>query len=173
MASTTLIPVDRYIHDYIDRGLKPPCEFLDGSLRPKPMGDLQHGWIQALIASIINQSCPGFRALTELHVRIRADEFLIPDVAVLRKPVRKHGYPGPSEPVHLFIEVRSDSQTVDELLTKCREYHRWGVPFCWIVDAEAEAVWQFSQGQQPLQVDIHGSVHAGEIGIDVAKIFAE
>src|SRR5262245_40601830 len=132
MATTTLIGVDEYLRDYVEKEKEPSWEYIDGVLRQKPMPDLDHGSIQAGVTVLVMQRFPEFRAATEVHVRITPTEFLVPDVVILRKEQARESYP--SRPVHVCVEILSPNQTFGDTVVRCHEYHRWGVPMCWMVD---------------------------------------
>jgi Uma2 family endonuclease len=80
--------------------------------------------------------------LTELTTRLREGQFYVPDIAVeeIAKPIPGR-YPGPKEPVLLCVEVGSPPDRVGKLFGKCEEYHKWGVPYCWVIDPERRKAW--------------------------------
>ena len=59
------------------------------------------------------------------------------------------------------------------MLDKCKRYHAWGVPYCWIIDPEKQAAWQHRVGSDPEKVNRAGSLRAGELGVSMDELFAE
>jgi Uma2 family endonuclease len=108
--------VEDYIKAYIDGGAKPACEYVDGFLIPKGMGNRKHSRIQRRLLELL-RAYSNFEAFPELHARVRETEFRIPDIVVERKPVTEDYYP--TKPVHLCIEIISPEQTLGQMLEKC------------------------------------------------------
>lgn len=160
MSTTTLIPVGEYLR----LTGKPNREYRDGVLFPKPMATWSHGVLQGLLVAMLSRL--GFRAGSEISVRISAQIILIPDVIATRI-VQK---PYPTEPVELCCEILSPGDSLAEVFNKCEEYHDWGVPFCWVLDPAQPAAWEYHSGSQPLQVT--DRLRAGGISIDLAELFA-
>lgn len=170
MTATTLVPVDEYLRDYVEKEKKPSWEYIDGVLRQKPMGSFDHGTMQVGVGVLVEQRFPEFRAATEVHVRITPTEFLVPDLVIVRKEQPLERYPG--KPVHVCVEIISPDDTFGQTVIKCHEYHRWGVPMCWIVDPVARKAWNFANGELPREVPANGALEAPEIAIPVADLFA-
>ena len=168
-ASTALVSVDEYIQHYINGGAKPACEYVDGVLIPKPLGNRKHSRTQVRLTVLLNERFRQFEVLTEIHARLRTGQFYIPDVAVERRGSGTGDYPGPDSPVHLCIEIVSPGQGVGQLLGKCEEYHRWGVLFCWVIDPERETAWEYPRGGEPQRVTV---LRAGEIELSLEEILA-
>ena len=73
----------------------------------------------------------------------------------------------------LIVEVRSYGQTLPYLVNKCtNRYHRAGIPYCWIIDADSQTGYEcHREGPHPQPVN---TLTAGPIiAVPVAQIFAE
>ena len=163
-AGTTLIPVEEYLRT----NYKPNCEYIDGVLRPKPMGTLKHGRIQASFIRLIVGG--NFEIDPEVTVRIREGKYLIPDLIVQRKDAVQDPYP--TAPVHVCIEILSPGDRVSELFAKCEEYHAWGVEMAWIVDPESRRAWEYPKGQLFREVPPDGCLIAEGISVSMASLFS-
>jgi Uma2 family endonuclease len=76
-------------------------------------------------------------------------------------------------PAFLVAEVRSYGQTLPYLVKKCKDrYHRAGISYCWIIDADSQAGYEcHREGPHPQQADI---LTAGPvIEVPVPEIFEE
>jgi Uma2 family endonuclease len=111
-----------------------------------------------------------FEAFPELHARLRETEFRVPDIIVERKPVINEEYP--ALPVYLCIEILSPDQTLRQLFDKCERYHAWGTEYCWVIDPEAPAAWEYHQNGQPYLRPVGEALAAGEIRLPVVEIFS-
>lgn len=163
--SATLISV----HEYLQAGCKPACEYRDGVLTPKPMPTRKHSQAQFRINSLIDASAPGFEAGPELTLRLSAGRFLVPDIAVQQKDRIQDPYP--TEPIHLCVEVLSPEDRLSAVIAKGEEYHAWGVPTVWIVDPERRLAWEFSRERGLREVPPGGSLNADPIKIALSDVF--
>ena len=160
MASTTLVSVE----EYLKTSYEPNCEYIDGVLRPKPLGTSKHGYLQGLLWALLCQR--GYRVAVELTVCISPTQFLIPDVAADSKPF---GDPYPDTPALLCIEILSPGDRVLTMLAKCEDYHAWGVPYCWAIDPENARAWEYHrEGALESRTD---SLRAGDIGIEISQLY--
>ena len=170
--STPLISPDEYIARFVDAGEKPSCEYSDGILLPKSMGTKKHSQVQANLTRLIgDQYGDVLNPLPELTTRLRETQFYVPDLAVeeLANPITGR-YPGPATPVLLCVEIVSPPDRVGRLFAKCEEYHKWGVPFCWVIDPERQISWEyFSSDLEPRKMQ--DVLHAGLIQLALADVF--
>ena len=169
MSSTTLMPASDYVKTYIDGGARPQAEYVDGRLLPKGMGTRKHSRIQRRLLELLG-AYRKFEAFPELHARLREREFRIPDIIVEQKPVLDEAYP--AQPVYLCIEILSPDQTLQQLFDKCERYHAWGTAYCWVIDPEEPAAWEYHQNGQPDLRPAAEALAAGEISLPVVEIFS-
>jgi len=163
MSTAALVSVEDYLH----RTEKPYCEYRDGVLHPKAMPTKLHALAQYMLVVLLRR--PGVEALAEMHVRLSATKYLIPDV--IAAPVIQGPYP--TEPVLLCIEILSPDDRVGAMLAKCEQYHAWGVPFCWVVDPEKQTAWQYHSGGEPEHLERGGTLTAGELIVRLEELFKE
>src|SRR5580692_713219 len=160
MGTTALVPVEEYLR-YSE---KPNCEYRDGVLYPKAMPTKLHSIIQRVLLTLLEKQ--GVQAFPELTVRVSPTRYLVPDVAVAGD------FPGPypTEPVLLCCEILSPEDRLGALLSKCEEYHAWGVPFCWVIDPVKRSAWQYHRAAEPERVP--ATLRAGEFSIDLKELFS-
>ena len=155
------------VEDYLRRTEKPNCEYDDGVLYPKSMATASHGQTQKDVMRLLDKQ--GVESLPEVTVRLSATKYLVPDVVAAPRIQR----PYPTEPVLLCIEILSPDDRPGAMLAKCEQYHDWGVPFCWVIDPETQAAWEYHRGGSPHDVDRGGTLRAGELSIQLPELFAE
>lgn len=170
--STASVTVEEYIARFVEGGEKPACEYVDGVLIPKSMGTKKHSQVQANITRLIGDRYEEtLNPLPELTTRLRETQFYVPDIAIeeLAKPI--HGrYPGPGNPVLLCVEIVSPPDRVGKLFGKCEEYHKWGVPYCWVIDPERKIAWEyFPDDFEPRKRD--KTLAAGPIQLGLEDVF--
>lgn len=132
----------------------------------KALPTKRHAIIQyALVDALRNQ---GLDAYLELTVRISASRYLVPDVAPVREDFDG---PYPTEPVLLCREILSPEDRSGAMLSKCEEYHAWGVPFCWVIDPVKRTAWEYHAGGEPERV--LETVRASELRVSLEELFHE
>ncbi|HKD07653.1 MAG TPA: Uma2 family endonuclease [Bryobacteraceae bacterium] len=163
---TTLVSVE----EYLASTHKPAYEYLEGILREKPMPTSGHSRMEKRLSLLIDDRNCGYEAFPELTVRISRSRFLVPDIAVQRTDDLQEPYP--TRPVHLCIEILSPEDRLADVVVKCDDYHRWGTPYCWIIDPEEKTCWEYHSGGRPHPVAEGGQISAGEISLELDDVFA-
>lgn len=161
MSSTALVPVEEYLH-YAG---KPNCEYIDGVLYPKAMTTKFHSRIQRILLRMLEEQ--GVEPFPELTLRISPAKFLIPDVTVA------HDFSGPypTDPVQLCCEILSPDDRLGAMLSKCEEYHAWGVPYCWVIDPVKRTAWEYHNGLEPVRAA--AKLQAGELTVDLDQLLSD
>lgn len=109
-------------------------EYVRGELLYKPMPDIIHGTLQALLVVMLYSSLNrlGFRVATEVRCQVEKDIYRLPDVAVFAPD-----HPDdllPKQAAFLTVEIVSKDEKFSELLEKLEDYRAWGVSHIWVVD---------------------------------------
>ena len=130
MATAISIPLT----EYLLKTYEPDCDYIDGELKERNVGEQPHGHIQAIIASIFreNRKAWSTRAITETRVQTQPTRFRIPDICILRSS-------DPHDPIIRFapnicIEILSKDDSLSELQEKVDEFLEMGVAHIWVVD---------------------------------------
>jgi Uma2 family endonuclease len=72
--------------------------------------------------------------------------------------------------VLLCVEIVSPPDRVGKLFGKCEDYHKWGVPYCWVIDPERKRAWEyFPNDFEPRRVE--DDLNAGPIVLKLADVF--
>jgi Uma2 family endonuclease len=130
MSARTGISVEDYLHTgFLDLDR----EYRDGELVERSLPDYLHGKTQALLVAFflaLRNKLPLF-ACVETRMKIRANVYLIPDVAAFwpEEPAAV-----PDHPPLVAIEILSKDDRLTEVRAKLDEYRAWGVPHVWLVD---------------------------------------
>lgn len=160
--------------EYLATSYRPDCDYVDGEVRERNLGEQPHGLVQLTIGSIFlrNRKLWGLRPITEQRVQVSATRFRIPDVCVVLS----------SEPVHpillapplLCVEVLSPEDRFQRIHERVDEYLRMGVPHVWIIDPITREVWTAttSCGTQPLQGE-ELTIPGTPVRLSRAEIFEE
>ena len=160
MSTTVLIPVEEYLR----LTEKPYREYRDGVVSAKAMPTKFHAIIQYALLMLLRGQ--GVRPLPELTLRISPTKYLVPDVSVAAD------FPGPypTEPIQLCCEILSPEDRLGSMLSKCEEYHVWGVPFCWVIDPVKRSAWEYHAESEPARVGT--TLRAGDLNISLEELFS-
>ena len=130
MASATLIPVS----EYLATTYRPDCDYIDGEVRERNLGEQPHAHLQTIFGSIFREHRKTWatRALTEQRVQISASRYRIADVCILRSS-------DPQDPIIrvaplLCIEILSKGDSLSELQERVDDYSAMGVQNIWAID---------------------------------------
>jgi Uma2 family endonuclease len=146
-------------------------EYVDGILIEKPLPTWKHSELQLWLGALLLKYYPWLSVGSELHSKLRQNNWRIPDVAVQSQEIarsEKYAF----APLLLAIEIRSPEDKWSDLLKKFEDYHVWGVPYCWLLDPETERAWTYHKDSDFDEVTNKGYIQAGEIQLSIAEIFS-
>jgi Uma2 family endonuclease len=140
MSAATQISVSEYLATSYD----PDCEYLDGEILERNVGEYDHSRRQArLIGFLFGREAEwGIRVISEQRVQVTSTRFRIPDVAVVLAST-------PTEQVFktpplLCVEILSKDDSLSATFEKIEEYLRMGVPHIWVIDPRRRQGYHFT-----------------------------
>ncbi len=169
MASSVLVPLSEYLRTTY----RPDCDYIDGEVRERNVGEQPHAHLQGIIAGIFreNRKPWGVRALTEQRVQVSTQRYRIPDICVIRNT-------DPKDHIISFaplvcVEILSKDDTLSELQHRVNDYVAMGVKNIWAIDPwERLAYYASSHGfEQPRDGVLR--IEGAPITISLADVFAE
>ncbi len=150
---------------YGDR--KPYHEYWFGEAIEKSGGTWLHGLSQNIVGSILNDF--GFVAAFGVRLKLSADAQPLPDVIATSKPV---GFPYPTRPFDVAVEILSPTDSMQYVLRKCRMYSQWGIQRIFIFDPEDKTAQEWNHSKSCLE-PIETLTFEDRGSIPVATIWAE
>jgi Uma2 family endonuclease len=164
MAVGISIPVEEYLRTIYH----PDCDYVDGEVVERNLGEQSHGRLQFNIAKCLSEHerLFGFRTLIEVRLQVLPNRFRVPDVMLIPLAASKEKII--RTPPLLCIEVLSPEDTLNRINRRVQEYLDIGVPSCWIVDPESGEAWIATPGQLTKVTD--GILRAGEIELPLAEV---
>lgn len=137
MAVGTLVSVE----EYLGTSFHPDCEFVDGEVVERNVGQTRHSYAQGRITAWVlqRQEILSLDALPELRVRVAPPRVRVPDVVVCEIPI-------PDEqvftsPPYLCIEILSPDDTFAKVQESLDDYLNFGVPNIWVIDPWKHRGW--------------------------------
>jgi Uma2 family endonuclease len=168
METSATVPLS----EYLNTTYHPDCEWIDGELRERNLGELPHASVQLFFTTYFaaRRRELGIRVYQELRVQVSEDRFRVPDVVVLRS-----GDPADAivvVPPLLCIEVLSRDDRASDLQEKIDDYLRMGVEVVWMVDPRLRTAFTVDGGGRQERVE-ELTVSGTAIRIARADVFAE
>lgn len=138
MAAKAQIAPEEYLRMRVED--RPWPELADGEIRERSLPTFLHGWIQSILCQLLRQF--GLLAVSELHLNLGNGEFRVADVAAYRNRPSKDR---PDECPLITVEVLSPDDRHMDVVRKCEEYFKWGVPNIWVVSPDLHLLHTYSQ----------------------------
>jgi len=169
MATSAVVPVS----EYLSQTYEPDCDFVDGELEERNVGEELHSELQNILARIFGNKRYewGIRSLTEPRIQVLPSRFRIPDLCLVprsRPRGRIISYP----PI-LCVEVLSPEDRMSRVQVKVNEYVRMGVRSVWVLDPWAEVGYVASDKGFKQPEDGILRVPGTGIQVVLAEVFAE
>jgi Uma2 family endonuclease len=143
-----------------------------GKLTEKPLGGSKHHEYQLALTNVLRRlgSPHQYRAIQEWSVT-HGSEWMIPDIAV--------AFPGYAldhrdyliGPAYLCVEIVSKVQRLSTLFNKCEDYHAWGTRFCWVIDPDEPAFFEYHAGSAI--VPVKQELSTDKFRVSIADLLAE
>lgn len=151
---------DRYVpvEEYLSTLYEPDCEYDDGAIVERNLGEFEHAFLQTLLSAIFtnNMDAWGVFALVEQRMQLAPRKFRIPDVCVLRVGSPREKIL--THPPLIAIEILSPEDTIRRATSKAGEYREFGVEHIWVIDPSARVAYRGGAAELEL-------VPSGELSI--------
>jgi Uma2 family endonuclease len=131
-AMSTIVTVP--LSEYLDTIYRPDCEYIDGELRERNLGETDHSRCQVRLSSYLfsQEGKWGIVVFTEQRVQVKATRFRVPDICVVTGPLP--ATPILLEPPFLCIEILSREDRMYDMQEKIDDYLAFGVPHVWVIN---------------------------------------
>lgn len=144
MATTTAISLETYLRT----AYHPDCDYLDGEVEERNLGEREHARLQAAIVAWFFARIKEWNidVLPEQRTRVSPTRVRIPDVCLvsLDLPYEKII----SHPPLAVIEILSPEDRVRRYNERLEDYRRMGVRNIWVVDPETQTGYNWGSGWQ-------------------------
>ncbi len=170
MATAIYIPLSEYLQTVY----RPDCDYVDGEVLERNLGEQFHAAIQKVIAAIffINRSTWHLRSLTEQRVQVSSTRYRVPDICAV--PSNELFVPILFTPPVLCVEVLSPEDRFQRVVTRVQDYRTMGVQHIWIIDPESRECWTIdSDGGALPMLDDAFTISGTPVRVAVSDIFEE
>ena len=123
------------LEEYLASAYEPDCDFVDGSLEERNVGEWDHSRLQLKIGAYLlaRYETKGMRVAPELRIRVAQGRVRIPDLCLfLTDPQQRV----PNTPPFLCIEILSPEDRMSRVEVRINDFLAMGVNTVWILDPE-------------------------------------
>lgn len=169
MASATLVPVS----EYLSTSYRPDCEYVDGVVLERNLGELEHSELQLGIGTWLKNRRKqlGIRAYSEQRVQVKPTRFRVPDLCVVVGERPKESIL--TRPPFLCIEILSKDDRMSEMQDRISDYLTFGVRYVWLIDPLKRRAWIYTADGSREAKDGIVRTENPEIALPLAEIFAD
>ena len=122
------------LEEYLATSYRPDCEYVDGEIEERNMGEKEHSVLQQALIFLFrtNRTDWNIEVFPELRVQTGPMRFRVPDVSIVfsgekwDRILRK--------PALLFIEILSPEDTLRKMRERVDDYLNFGTEHVWIID---------------------------------------
>jgi Uma2 family endonuclease len=169
MSTTTQVPVT--VSEYLHTSYSPDCDYVDGELQERNLGELDHAEVQgALIQWFRNHGKEwNVRALPEIRMQVTPTRFRVADLALISRSE-------PAEqvlqrPPIAVIEVLSPEDRVSRYQQRFADYRQMGIAHIWVVDPRTRCGYDCSAVSRIETMFF--KIENSPVNVDLSVIFAE
>ncbi|MGA3373354.1 MAG: Uma2 family endonuclease [Terracidiphilus sp.] len=163
------VTVEEYLHTVYE----PECDYVDGRIEERNVGEYDHGAIQSYLAFLFMSHREEWktRVVSDVRTQVKFTRYRCPDVLVLRADAPREQIL--THPPLIAIEILSPEDRLSRFRVKIEDYIAFGVENIWIIDpATRSAMTADRFGIHPVE---SGELTVPEtpIRVDLKELFAE
>jgi Uma2 family endonuclease len=171
-APAAVVPIELTLDEYLHSVYHPDCDFVDGHIEERNLGEYEHSALQAMIASWFIQRRKEWciHVTTEYRTRVSPSRVRIPDVSIFPTG-------GPAEKVRvtpplLAIEILSPEDRLPRVLTRLNDFVAMGVPNLWLIDPADRLAYTYTREGLRLIEHTRLEIPGSPIYLDLPEIFS-
>jgi len=140
VSTGTIVPLS----EYLATSYRPDCEYVDGELVERNVGEWDHSRLQILLGHYFcsREKQWGMLAVVEQRVQVKATRFRVPDISVVAsRPAGGIIV----EPPFLCVEILSPRDRMKEMQERIDDYLRFGVRNVWVLEPETRRAFWYTK----------------------------
>lgn len=131
------------LSEYLNTSYRPDCDYLDGELLERNVGEWDHSRLQMLLSRYLSnrEKQWGIVVVPEQRVQVKATRFRIPDITVIA------GVPDGqiiTKPPFLLIEILSPRDRLAEMQIRIDDYLSFGVRYVWLINPRTRQTYVYT-----------------------------
>jgi Uma2 family endonuclease len=140
--ATTKVSLD----EYLSTSYRPDVEYIDGELKERNLGELEHARMVKAILRWFEQyeSSWELEALPDVRVQVSAENYRVPDICL--RPTANPDVRFVTATPAVVVEVLSPEDSISDYRARIADYRQKGIPGIWVVDPKTRKGWDCSSG---------------------------
>ena len=161
------------VREYLTTSYRPDCDYVDGRVEERNVGEYDHGYLQALLTHLFmnHREDWGVIPLPDVRVQVKTTRFRVPDVTVLRAGTPREQVL--THPPLLVIEILSPEDRLSRFTERTDEYLDFGIEHIWIVDLARRLAYRVTRTGLELAPSGEITVPGMPIRVVLSELFAE
>lgn len=158
--------------EYLRTSYEPDCDYIDGRIAERNVGEYEHSGIQTTLGVIftLHRIDWGVKAKSECRLQVAPNSYRVPDVMVLRLEQKVSRIV--REAPLICIEVLSPEDSWSRLRDKLNDYLALGVENVWCFDPESREVRTYTTNGFNVVTEPELVVEGTAIRLNLAEVFA-
>src|SRR5271169_6650623 len=134
------------LEEYLSTSYRPDAEYIDGELRERNVGELEHSrMVKAILRWFERyESSWQMEALPDVRVRVSAENYRVPDICL--RPLANPDVRFVTAVPAAVIEVLSPEDSISDYRARIADYRHTGIAGIWVVDPKTRKGWDCSSG---------------------------
>jgi Uma2 family endonuclease len=161
------------LEEYLQTSFRPDCDFVDGIVEERNVGDTKHGLLQMYLGFwfMSHQAEWKIRVIGELRTQVAHNRVRLPDVAVvhddaaLRETLRV-------TPLFIAIEILSPDDQIPRVKRRLDDFVAMGVTNVWLLDPVKCEAHTYARSGLTLVTARQLSIPGSPVYLDLPKLFA-
>jgi Uma2 family endonuclease len=167
MPRATLVSIE----EYLSSSYEPDCDYVDGVLEERNLGEYDHSNLQAALVTYLRNRARAWkvRVVVEQRIRVSATRVRVPDVCVILRDREIEQVP--SKPPLVCIEVLSPEDRWPRVEKRIQDFLAMGVERVWVFDPKRGEVFEYTKsGRRKVVEDL---LEAPPVSIRISELMAE
>ncbi len=160
------------VEEYLGTSYRPDCDFVDGVVEERNLGEYEHGRIQSKLDRLLGNREEewGINVVVETRLQISRMRYRVPDVMVLRRGQKVSRIV--MEAPLLCIEVLSPADTWAKMRARLNDYLAMGVEHVWCFEPESREVRRYTAEGFEVVREAELTVAGTQIRVSVGEVFS-
>lgn len=141
MATRALVSID----EYLATTYEPDCDYVDGVIEQRNLGENDHAHLQTVLAVYIGERARewGVYVVVEQRIRVSPTRFRVPDVCIMVGGRPKEQIF--TTPPLACIEILSPEDRLSRIRERVNDYFSFGVRYVWLLDPATRKAYRWTR----------------------------
>jgi len=168
MSTATLVSIE----EYLGTSYRPDCDYVDGALIERNVGQKDHSKLQGEIFAWFRDRRRALRiaVFPEQRLQVSPTRCRVPDICVVHLPEPEEQVF--TQPPCICIEILSPEDRFPKLQDRLDDYLAMGVPNLWVIDPASRRGWRITTEGHFEALDHCLRTPDGQVSLPISDLFA-